>query len=99
MPELVKPKIGDFVAPDGWQPDGWTADGSRLEPSAVAPQECGRFWLPVNSRGPIRGVEVRVLVSGRVWQRRHGRDAVRVRIEFLDDDAPPVSTGGWLFPN
>ena len=87
----VTPRIGSVIQPDQWKLSG------RLIDVEIFGKKFSEFRLTTNN-GIIESLPVRIEVTRRTLQRRHGERWVRVRITFLHDgDEPDVTTGGLMF--
>lgn len=86
----VTPKLGATIQPDEWKLSGRLIDGE------IFGIKFSEYRLTTNN-GIIESLPVRVEVTGRTIQRRSGERWVRVRITFLHDGEPDVTTGGLMF--
>ena len=79
--------VGHWIKPDGWD---W---GSVLRPGLKGFCE---YYLPVQSKGPIKEVAVNVKVTGRTNVIRGGLVVRRCLITFAGDHELSIAVGGWL---
>lgn len=82
----VTPKLGSVIQPDEW----------RLSGRLIVGDDFSRFRLTTNN-GIVTSLPVRVEVTGRTIQYKNGERTVRVRITFLHDGEPDVTTGGFMY--
>ena len=57
-----------------------------------------RFPNPILAWAEKHAIAIKVEVTGRTIQRVQGEDAIRVRIEWIQDDEPSTFTSGYWFP-
>lgn len=83
---VVEVKVGSVVEPDSWRACGQlvASDWDQAEFRLTSPTYAG-VAVPVN-----------VTITGRTVQRRSGCLVVRVQVEFVNEDEPNVTRGGWL---
>jgi len=81
--------VGDYIKPDEWRLGSCLQKGDSFSP----------FRLPVNSNGPIKDLAVRIEITGRTLQWKHGENHVRVKIIFVGDCEPDTESGGWAVVN
>lgn len=62
----------------------------------------GMMWLETGHTAGIQQVAVKVTVTGTTVRRFQGGDAVRIKIEFLEEKfsgIPSTFKSGWMFVN
>ena len=84
---IARVDVGTYVEPDGW------GIGNKLNPGL---EGFCPYYLPTNSGGPIKELAVRVEITGRSRQRRHGGYYVRVKVIFVGDCEPDTVVKGWV---
>lgn len=83
----VQPRIGDTLYPDGWAPSS-----TYLNPSDWDKAE----WRIPSARYSGIGLAIRLRVTGRTVQRKHGNLVVRVEITWVGDGEPDTYSKGYL---
>lgn len=83
----IQPKIGDTLYPDGWAPSL-----TYLNPSDWDKAE----WRVPSAAYPWVNLAIRLRVTGRTVQRKHGNLVVRVEITWVGDGEPDTHSKGYL---
>ena len=84
---IARVDVGTYVEPEKW------GIGNLLKPGLAG--FCD-YYLPTNSGGLIKELAVNVTITGRKRVHRQGSYWGRVKVTFVGDGEPDVTTGGWV---
>ena len=88
--EEIKPEIGQRIHVDSWSGIGWTV---------LSESNWDRAEFRAKTNGTDIELAVNITVTGRTHQWPFGSGsprAVRMQIEFINDDGPSTFSRGWL---